>query len=485
MSRPGTVRAVAQAEIQRVLRDGRFRVLAGAIALLLVVAVIVSWNASLRARADRTAAAEAERRVWLDQGEKNPHSAAHFGRFALRPEPALAAFDRGIHDHVGRAVWLEAHWQDPFELRPAEDRTAIHRFAELTPAWILQVIVPLMIVMMAFGAVAGERERGTLRMLMSVGVDGRRLLAGKALGLAGALALVLVPVALIMGVLLLLPGGPGTEQGGSVDGGRLWGGALVLSVVHAAYLAVFLVLSLAVSARSRSARAALLSLLAVWLMMTLILPRWAADLAERAAPTPSAQAFYAAVAKDQAEGVDGHGDRDTRRAALEAATLAEYGAESLESLPVNFAGISLQASEEHANLVFDKHFGTLWSTYERQETLHRWVSLLSPTVALRLVSMATAGTNLEQVRHFADAAEQHRRVLVKFLNDDMRDHAGEASFGYLADEALWAEAPNFDYTPPSFAAGLRGEGFSLLVLGGWLVLALALAGRAARALSPV
>lgn len=478
--RPGTVGSIARAELRTVLRDGRFRVLAGAVALLLVTAVVVSWSTARQTQAARAAAEDAETQVWLDQGEKNPHSAAHFGRFALRPEPTLAAFDRGIHDHVGRAVWLEAHWQDPFELRPAEDRTAIHRFAELTPAWILQVIVPLLIVIMAFGTVARERERGTLRMLMSLGVDGRRLLLGKALGLAGALALVLVPVALL-GLALLLRGGDSAVDGG----GRLWGGALVLVLVYAAYLGMFLVLSLAVSARARSARGALLSLLALWLMTTLILPRWAADLAGRVAPTPSARAFYAAIGADQAEGVDGQGDRATRSANLEAATLAEYGVDSLEALPVNFAGISLQASEEHANLVFDKHFGSLWSTYERQAAVQRWASLLSPTLALRMVSMSAAGTNLGQVRHFTDAAEEHRRVLVKFLNDDMVQNAGDASFGYLAEEGLWAESPTFDYAPPSFVAGLRSEGLSLVVLGGWLILVLVLARRAAHALSPV
>ncbi len=483
MSRRGTVRAIAKAELRSVLRDGRFRVLAGAAFLLLVAALVVSWNESLRTQAARAAAEGAESSVWLDQGAKNPHSAAHFGRFALRPEPPLAAFDRGIHDHVGRAVWLEAHWQDPFELRPAEDRTAIHRFAELTPAWILQIIVPLLIVMMAFGSVAREREQGTLRMLMSLGVRGRQLVAGKTLGLGLALTMVLVPVAVLAFGLLL--GAGGTHGAGSDAGGRLWGGALVLVVAYAAYLVLFLVLSLAISARAGAARGALLSLLAVWMMVTLIVPRWAADLAERVAPTPSPRAFYAAIAADEAQGMNGLGDRATRRANLEKETLEAYGVEALETLPVNYAGVSLQASEEHSNLVFDKHFGSLWATYEQQATVLRWSSLLSPTLALRMVSMAAAGTSLGQVRHFADAAEQHRRVLVKFLNHDMSENAGDASFGYLAEADLWAESPTFAYSAPSFAAGLRDEWLSLLMLGGWLIVVLGFARRAARALSPI
>jgi ABC-2 type transport system permease protein len=43
-------------------------------------------------------------------------------------------------------------------------------FGELTGATVLQLLVPLLIVMLSFDALAGERESGTLRQLMSLGV---------------------------------------------------------------------------------------------------------------------------------------------------------------------------------------------------------------------------------------------------------------------------------------------------------------------------
>lgn len=239
---------------------------------------------------------------------------------------------------------------------------------------------------------------------------------------------------------------------GPDDGTRLWGGALVLALTYAAYLTFCLLLSLAVSVRASTARGALLSLFAIWLMTNLIVPRWAADLAERFAPTPSARAFYGDIAEDEARGMGGLGDRATRRDNLEQATLAAYGVDNLEALPVSYAGISLRASEKHSNLVFDKHFGRLWSIHERQASVHRWAALLSPTLAVRLISMTISGTALRHMRHFADAAEGHRCERVAYLNSDMTQNAAEAAFGYLASEDSWAEAPTFDYTPPPWGS---------------------------------
>ena len=145
-----------------------------------------------------------EEATWLDQGDKNPHSAAHFGRYAFKPSPALAYVDRGLDAYLGTTVWLEAHWQNPFELRPAEDRTALQRFGDLTAALVLQLLIPLFIVLLAFPTFAGERESGTLRLLLSAGAEPRQLALGKAMGLAGALFVVLVPAALLGGLLLVV-----------------------------------------------------------------------------------------------------------------------------------------------------------------------------------------------------------------------------------------------------------------------------------------
>ena len=71
---------------------------------------------------------------WLGQTKKNPHSAAHYGVYAFKPKSPLAIVDTGIDPYMGVAVWLEAHKQNEFKYRPAQDRTAVGRFGEMTAA---------------------------------------------------------------------------------------------------------------------------------------------------------------------------------------------------------------------------------------------------------------------------------------------------------------------------------------------------------------
>jgi ABC-2 type transport system permease protein len=49
--------------------------------------------------------------------------------------------------------------------------TSLQRFSPLSMAFGLQILVPLLIVLLAFSAFTGERERGTLRQLLSIGVQ--------------------------------------------------------------------------------------------------------------------------------------------------------------------------------------------------------------------------------------------------------------------------------------------------------------------------
>ena len=463
------VRTIAAKELRESFRDGRFRVLAGSILLLLAAGLAAGGLDTREARRSIETAKAADHGTWLGQGPRNPHSAAHFGHYAFKPRPVLSALDRGVDAYLGSAVWLEAHWQDPFALRPAEDRTALQRFGELSAAFTLQVLAPLLVIFLGFAAFAGERERGTLRQLLSLGLEARTLALGKALGLGATLFLVLAPAVAL---------GTGTALSSGTVGSGLAGGIL-LAVVYGAYFALLLCLVMAVSAWARSTRAALVALLGFWMLTSLIAPRLVADVAERVHPIPTPRAFFAAIAEDEARGMAGAGNREQRRRALEERVLAEHGAETLEQLPVSFAGISLQASEEHSNLVYDKHYGELWKLYEGQERLHLWGAAISPMLAVRSLSMAVSGTDIARHRHFAAAAEGHRRKLVKFLNDDMTRNAGEASFGYLADEALWRAAPTFDYRPPGLGEVLPRQLPAFAGLAAWLALALTLAVRAA------
>lgn len=455
---------IARKEFTEMLRDGRFR-WAAAIVFALLLASLVMGAKHYRDVKHQHELAQAETRdQWLRQPAKNPHSAAHYGIYAFKPKLMPALLDQGVDGFVGQAVWLEAHKQNEFKFKPAQDATAVQRFGELTAATVMQLLIPLLIILLSFSAFAGEREAGTLRQLLSLGVKKTDLAWGKALGIAGALGVLLVPATIIGVIALTL-----TSENGSLasSAARM----VLMFASYLLYFGVFIGLSLAVSAKAKSSQMALVVLLAFWIVNGLIAPRAAADVARRVYPTPSAFSFQQAIDREMQNGPDGHDSEDKRAEALKQRVMKQYGVDKLEALPVSFAGISLQEGEEHGNAIFDKYYGRLWDRFEQQNRLKQMTGAVAPMLAINSVSMGLAGTDFAQHRDFAAAAERYRRYFIKQMNDDMTVNAGKQDFTYIAQPAVWRTAEEFRYTAPSTNWVLRHQAGSLSLLALWFVAA--------------
>jgi ABC-2 type transport system permease protein len=452
------LRTIVRKEFTESLRDGRVRLSAAVLLLLLAGSLLYGARQTRTLAAERETARQVTRSHWLSQPAKNPHSAAHYGIYAFKPRATLATVDEGVDPYVGVTTWLEAHKQNEFQFRPAQDATSAQRFGALTAATTLQLLVPLLIVLLGFGAFAGEREQGTLRQVLSLGVTPATLGAGKALGIAAALGVVLVP-ATVIGVLAI------TGLGGGGDLSRV----LILIAAYLGYYIVWLGITLTISAVSRTSRVALAGALGVWMVVTVLAPRLMTDVVRRAYPTPSAAAFAAAMKRDLDGGVDGHGGAAERDALFKAAVLKRYGVDSLSQLPVSFAGLSLEEGERHGNEVFDKHYAALWDTFARQETLRELSTAVSPVMAMRALSMALAGTDVAQHLHFQRAAEEYRRGLMTAMNGEITTQAKGLDFEYRADSATWAKVPAFTYVAPAVGWVMQRHVPAVLLLTAWVI----------------
>ena len=462
------IRAIARKEFVQYWRDGRVVTVFGIVALLGLAATVTGWSAVSAMERERRAAVAMDREIWDTQGLKNPHTAAHFSRYAFQPTFNLAVFDPGLTDYVGNAIWLEAHYRDPAALRPVEDAVEIQRIAQLNPAWVIQVFGPLLIFILLYGAVAAERESGTLRQLLAAGMRPVSLLLGKAVSafsLTGLLVCgVLVGSAFVMSA-------EGIER--LPDTGLR---TAALAALYLVYLAIFVFLALGVSALSSRSRTALVGLMGVWIVATVLGPRIGPEVAGALAPAPSAPEFAARLDQEGADPFWGAGEEAVqRRQRVMDAALAEYGVETVEALPINYDGYLLQASEEFANGVFDTMYAELWGGYERQRAIARGFALVSPTIAAQNVSMALAGTGIHAYRHFADEAEEFRREFVLLLNQEMIDHGGADGYAYVSGNDFWRQNPDFEYAAPGIGDAVRGVWADVIILLLWLAIAIAVA----------
>ncbi|WP_036259676.1 ABC transporter permease subunit [Methylocapsa aurea] len=450
---------IARKELLELWRDHRFRIAALILSLTLLVGGAFGWANFLDLRRQAQTAGQDERERWLSQGDKYPHAAAHYGVFAFKSPRPLAIMDSGIQPYVGALVWLEAHKQNEMLYRPAEDATALQRFGDLTPAAVGQSLIPLLIIFVAYGAFTREREQGTLPQLASLGVRPSDLLLGKAAGIACAFLPILLPafLLLIVAIAALTPTGLLFDE---------LARAGLLALIYAAYFALFLFLSLAVSAWRRSSATALAILLSFWALSVLAAPRALSDWAKILYPTASSIELKHGL--DRSLGQAQTQSWEKTRAEL----LEQFHADKVEDLPFAFDGAALQADEESAYALFQQHYGRFFATLRQQNAFFQLGALLSPLAGVQLSSMALAGNDLGQHQDFILQAEANRRVIHTMINEYIVRHSAKNDAGEWRSQAgrdLWERIPAFDYQPPRWPSALPDYGLGLGLLAAWLL----------------
>jgi ABC-2 type transport system permease protein len=460
-------RLIAARDLTEFVRDGRLLWAGSLVVILLLTALAVNWQSQRSATAERVAAQAFDYDGWVSQDQRHPHDAAHQGMNVFKPAPPLSIIDPGIDPYVGSTIWLQAHRQSEVKFRPAQDATGLQRFGNLSVAWVLQVLGPLLVIVLGFNAFAGEREQGTLRQSMSLGVASRQLLWGKALALVAGLAALLVPCGLIAAVMSVF-GLPGAR----------WGDALlrlaVLALAYAIYFGIAIFIVLAVSAKASSSRVALVVLLTLWIAGVTLAPRAVSDLSRQWYPSPTRLAFGKALDTDLS-------------AQYERVWQQNFGVKSRwgTELPLNKWGKALQVDDHAGYGVIDQHFSQLWTTFAQQRRAQEWAGLVVPLLALRSFSMGMAGTDFANHQAFSIAAENQRRVLQDLMSHNLVEHAdplGNQHFVYKAGPELWKTVPRFNYELPDTASALQQNWRSLAILLAGLCVAACIAVAATRRL---
>lgn len=459
----GVLRQVVRQQWLILLRERRLRILGALVLAITAIALVAAAIDGRRVRDARAHDARVEAEVWEAQGAANPHGAAHFGRYVYKPVQALSMLDPGLQAHLGGTLKLEGHVQNTSRFKSTDGGAALSRFGGFSPAFAMQVLVPLLIVFAAFGAFSGERARNLMWQEIGAGASPWQLLAGRFLAFAGALLIVLA----LAGTLAALLGMPAWS-------GAYFGALALMLCAYAFYWLAVLGIVLAMSALMASARSALLAALGFWMVSTLLAPMLAPMLAERRHPTPTATDFHARVVDEIMKGPDGHNPRDARFAAFQEATLKQYKVSRIEDLPINYSGLLFEYGEKTTADIYNRHFDRLYADYDAQAAYRLRTSVVSPLMALRPLSSALAQSDLPAHRHFLAQAEAYRYELVQLLNRDIKFNRKPDMREYASDVAAVTRGVHFEPGPLTLAQVLPRTAAPFAWLLAWLVVAVAL-----------
>lgn len=447
---------IAKKEWKDQVREKRF-LAAGVLMVLLFGAALISSKAYYEKEQDlRMHAQQGIEENWFNQRDKNPHGAAHYGIYLFKPESRLALVDRGVNRYAGTAFFVEGHVRNEAQFRKIEDETGLVRFGELTPAYILITLMPLFIILIGFNVFTKEREGGTWRMLQSHDVPMRKLLLGKWAGVTFTTFILFIPLFILMGLIIYSVSGFGEFSLAHY---------LVLGAVYSLYYLIFINFTLIVSWFSKRSGAAFITLLAIWIVATLVVPKLFVSVAQYVNPLPETNTVAEMYREARSEGVDSHAPSSSGD--LERQVMEEYGVETLEDLPFNFADYSLQAGEEYDTKAYNYVFAHIRSVISDQDALIRKGSILSPFLPVRNLSMAMAYTDVDNHWDFSEAVERYRQDFVLYLNEDLM-YSSRTGETYLAGSDVWAAKPDFSYELPGMGKVIKAQTGNLLLLFSWV-----------------
>jgi ABC-2 type transport system permease protein len=470
--------AIAGAELRLMLRSRL--ALIGIATLLLLSGIAAVTSASqmamaARARADAQIATDAQ---FKGQPDRHPHRMVHYGTYAVRPVGPLAAFDPGVDSFTGTLLFLEGHRQNSATFGAARESSDLVRFGQLTPAFVLQTLAPLLLVFLGFASVARERENGTLRTLSAHGANAGGILAGKVLALSAVALLALLPAFVALGW-------------ASIGHAGESGIAALTALGYTMYLLVWVVAIVAVSGLAHGSQGALVTLITAWAIIVVLVPRAAAGWAGVSDPLPSRVDTELAIAADLRRIGDAHNPNDPHFAAFKAALLKKYGVARTEDLPFNYRGVLGQEGERLTSQLFKSYAARSDAIQMAQSAQLARFGMFSPALAVRRVSMVGAATDLHTHLAFMTAAEAYRYTMVQRLNglqatavrsaDDAarsKDPIADRRTRISAD--FWKTIPDFHFAAPATQtrAAIMAPALGQLAL--WLVAAAGLLALAAR-----
>ncbi len=390
-----------------------------------------------------------------------------------KPDP-LQVFVTGVTNDLGR--WSDVSEFQTIKLRHSsysEDPIyAIFRFLDFT--FIVQIVLSLFALLFTYDAINGERESGTLKLVLSNAIPRVHYTAAKFIGSWLGLVIPLtIPVALSI-LLVILYGVPFT----SVH----WLAFTLFLGSSLLYFTFFIALGLLTSAFTRHSNVSFLLSFVLWICFVLIIPRVGVLTAGNLIHVPGGaeiEGIRDAFSKDRWERYKDdteqyYQQQQAIRSGMTEEEKQKYDDDHMWSSMV--VGDSMRkAVEKDINAYAVKLNEDLRNKKAEQERLALVLSRFSPASAYQLAAMNLAGTDLAAKSRYEDALNSYRTIFTQYLDKKQKETGQVAGIritldtekGFKVDMPREQGVMNLSdlpgFTHPDRAASLPAVDFGILV----------------------
>ncbi|WP_025143520.1 ABC transporter permease subunit [Pedobacter jeongneungensis] len=427
--------------------------------LLFIAATVCTFLNYNSGHTQRLEANALFRQQWEHQ-QRNPHDAAHFGTYLFKPVNLLNVFDTGINDYTGNTYRIEAHIQHEISNSEAENNDTAMRFGNLTFALILQLLIPLLLLFNTSTSITGEKESGTLKMLLAQGLSSRKIIWAKVWANYLLIVVIVLPFFILMTIAVLC----------SEDMALLLTRLLWILLTFLLYYLLIALLGTIVSAISNHSGKALLGALCFWIFMSIIFPKVITGVADRSYPLMSRAAFSDLVEQGYRKGLNGKDAYNIRGECYINGLLKKYHVDSVSALPFNIEGLTLQFNEDYRTMAFNHYFREIENTFNKQQHFLSLSGIFDPFLSTKRLSMALAGSDYHHHETFFKQAQVYRNSLIRQLNMQLAMHSKDVKGEYTVGPKYFSRLKDFKYQLPPLNEVLQLKKVAILSLTGWILM---------------
>ncbi len=412
------LRVLIEKEWKAVLLSPKFALTFAVAAALILLAVGIGireyWAfESQQAAAQHLLAEEhLEQTSWSDLGSQ-----------VFRRADPLQIFVGGVHNDIGRLARISPRQAALLEQSIYSDDSILAVFRTFDLSLVVQAVLSLFAILFTYDAVNGEREAGTLRLILSNAVPRAHFVLAKFVGTGLALAVpLLLPVllALLAVVLAEVP----------LDGSH-WLRLMLFLLASGLYLTVFMAFGIAVSAITRRPSTSFLILLVSWVLLVLVIPRVGLLVAVHRVPVPTV-----AEIESQKAGFETRLRANYRRNLEDTWVVrqrAMAGLDAVDRVAYEDANLWRWLEEDDAARMqleteLERHTSRLDETLRHrkaeQERLAFSLSRISPASAYRLLAMRLAGTGVALKTRYEAAARGYQHTFARYVEESSGGGAG-------------------------------------------------------------
>ena len=321
----------------------------------------------------------------------------------------------------------KAPWMLRYPQRQYRKNPAMPAFTEIDWVLIVGLVMSFVAILFTFDAISGERERGTLRLVLSNPVPRDTVLLGK---FVGALLSLLAPLLIgMLTSLLIISLSPNVSLGPS-EWARI-GTMVVLSVI---YLSAFVGLGLLVSTRVARSSTSLVTLLVIWVIFVVLAPSTLGSISTNLRKVLTRREISRQI-EAMKDNVDKQYDRDKLCSASPSDTPPKIEALRLWADYLN-------AKQDGEEKLEDKHLDDQF----RQVALARTLTRISPAMIYQYALEVMSGTGFVRHRSFVQQARAYRHRFVEFIQSTDRS-AADSYHVYLVKEGVSQKRVIFEEVP--------------------------------------